>query len=423
VQLPLLKKVTTRLKRGRANTIPLPGGEEDLDSEDIAPPSPSSSVFASLPIHLRVPWHSKKKTEEEAKERLQEVQEASLKQVDELQNQLEDEQTKSQIFRERVKDQEEELAEKNHLLRELQQTLSEKEAHCGRLEEINRNLERQVAELQAEKERALQVSPWWEVEREEVTLNKMEILGTGAWGYVVEGAFRGQSVAVKCLHSLIQQPHFLQIVRREVEIMAQLRHPHLLLFIAVVLDNPSGPLIITERLDTTLRRSYELGQLQESNIVSVFRDVASALNYLHLQRPTIIHRDVSSANILLEKKSRELWRAKLSDFGSANLMRRCSTVGPGAIVYAAPEVRTESGIPQTPKVDVYSFGVLLAEVLLCQFPSVEEFPAMLDTVKVVWPRAYPLVCSCTRERPVDRPTTASVLGQLEQLNISDADVQ
>ena len=370
-------------------------------------------MFASL---LRVPWHSKRKAEEEAKE-----QEASLKQVDVLQKQLEEEQMKCQVLREKVKDQEEELAEKNRLLRELHQRLSEKEADCGRLQESNRNLERRVVELQVEKERALQVSPPWEVERDEVTLNKTEILGTGSWGYVVEGTFRGQRVAVKCLHSLIQQPHFLQIVRREVEIMAQLRHPHLLLFIAVVLDNPSGPLIITERLNTTLRRSYELGQLQQSNIVSIFSEVASALNYLHLQRSTIIHRDVSSANILLQRKPEDLWRAKLSDFGSANLMRLCSTVGPGTIVYAAPEVRTEiSWLPQTPKVDVYSFGVMLAEVLLCQFPSVEELPAMLDTVSVVWPNAYPLVRSCTRESPVDRPTMASVLEQLKQINIADS---
>ena len=387
---------------------------EDVD--DSVSPSATSSVFASLPIHLRVPWHSKKRAEEEGNDLA-----ASLKQVGELQKHLEEEQTKSRVLRERVENLEEEAAEKNRLLRQLQQQLSEKEAHCVRLEETNRNLERQVVELQLEQQRMLQASQWWEVDKEEVTLNKTEILGTGAWGYVVEGVFRGQRVAVKCLHSLIRQPHFLQIVRREVEIMAQLRHPHLLLFVAVVVDNPSGPLIITELLDTTLRRSYETGQLQQSNIVSIFREVAAALNYLHLQRSTIIHRDVSSANVLLERKCEELWKAKLSDFGSANLMRQCSTVGPGAIVYAAPEVRTETGVPQTPKVDVYSFGVMLAEVLLCQFPSVEEFPAMMDTVKVVWPNAHPLVLSCTRESPEKRPTMASVLEQLQQLTIADTE--
>ena len=92
-------------------------------------------------------------------------------------------------------------------------------------------------------------------------------------------------------------------------IMSQLRHPHLLLFMAIVLGNPSGPLIITELLDATLRHSYESNQLQHSNVLSIFSEVVAALNYLHLQRSTIIHRDVSSANVLLEKVFEDCWRA------------------------------------------------------------------------------------------------------------------
>ena len=396
-------------------------GEADVEKEDVvdAPlPSPSSSVFSSLPVHLRAPWHSKKKTGEAAKDTA-----AHLKQVDELQKQLEDEEAKFRTLTDKFQDYEMELVEKARLLDQLQQQLVEKDARCDRLEESNIFLQRRVAELELEQQKAQQASSCWEVDRSEVQLHKTEILGTGAWGYVVEGTFRGQRVAVKCLHSLIQQPHFLQTVRREIDIMAQLRHPHLLLFVAAVLDNPSGPLIITELLDTTLRRSYESAQLQESNIVGIFREVATALNYLHLQRSTIIHRDVSSANVLLERKPEHLWRAKLSDFGSANLMRQCSTIGPGAIVYAAPEIRTKSSVPQTPKVDVYSFGVMLAEVLLCQFPSVEEFPAMLDNVRAVWPSAHPLVCSCTGESPEHRPTMVSVLGQLQHLTFTSTEVQ
>ena len=137
--------------------------------------------------------------------------------------------------------------------------------------------------------------------------------------------------------------------------MSQLRHPHLLLFMAIVLGNPSGPLIITELLDTTLRHSYESDQLQHSNVLSIFSEVVAALNYLHLQCSTIIHRDVSSANVVLEKV---LESPKLSNFGSAN---QCSTIGLGAILYVAPGVRRESGVLQTPKVDVYYFSVMFAE--------------------------------------------------------------
>ena len=97
-------------------------------------------------------------------------------------------------------------------------------------------------------------------------------------------------------------------------------------------------LIITELLDTDLRNAYQNGKLASDHVrLSVLRDVAAALNYLHLQREPIIHRDVNSANVLLQELPDRYWRGKLSDFGSANLARFATTPGPGAIVYCAPE--------------------------------------------------------------------------------------
>lgn len=375
------------------------------------------SVLSSLPARLRGPWYSKKKAKQDGNDG-----EDHLVQVDELQKQLIIEKETSQMLRKKINVCEKEMTEKTislqaleNRLSELQRNLREKVAECKRIEDTNQRLRQQVAGLQLVQKNSHQLSSCWEVRRQEVELDNTKMLGTGAWGYVVEGRFRGQKVAVKCLHSLIQQPHFLQTIRREIDIMAQLRHPHLLLFIAVVLESATGPMIITELLDTSLRHAYEQNQLSLPTTVGVFREVASALNYLHLQGSGIIHRDVSSANVLLERKSAKNWKAKLSDFGSANLIRQSSTVGPGAMVYAAPEVRTTSDQPQTPKLDVYSFGVLMTEVLLCQFPSIEEFQAMLERVKVKWPTMYPVVYSCTRERPVDRPTMALLLYELTLL--------
>ena len=367
-----------------------------------------------FPIHLRVPWYSKK-----AEQDLVQV-----KQVEELQQKLEIEKTRSQLFQEKINTYEREIAERTlslksleNQLAELQRNLWDKVAFCETVEESNQTLRQQVAELQSEQKEMHQVVSYWEVSGQEVELDKTKILGTGAWGYVVEGRFRGQRVAVKCLHSLIRQPQFFQMIRREINIMAQLRHPHLLLFIAVVLDSTTGPLIVTELLDTSLRRAYEQNLLQPSSTLSIFREVAAALNYLHLQGSGIIHRDVSSANVLLEWKSDQEWKAKLSDFGSANLIRQSSTVGPGAMVYAAPEVRTVNDILQTPKLDVFSFGVLMTEVLLCQFPSIEEFQTMLGKLKTTWPTVYPVSYSCTRERPAERPTMAQLLEQLNELTL------
>ena len=193
---------------------------------------------------------------------------------------------------------------------------------------------------------------FWEVPRGDVTLNMQRILGTGGWGFVVEGTFRGQTVAVKCLHDLIRGPMSTAVIRREIGIMAQLRHPNLVLLIATVIDE-EDPLIITELLDLPLRRAYETNQLdpRERSKLSIFRDVASALNYLHLHHHgPIIHRDVSSANVLLESRPKGQCKAKLSDFGSAKLAREATTVGPGAALYSAPEVCKDTGIRQSPKV-------------------------------------------------------------------------
>ena len=92
------------------------------------------------------------------------------------------------------------------------------------------------------------------------------------------GEFRGQKVAVKQMHELIVSPEFLQLLNREIGIMAQLRHPNLLQFIGAVLDHPSGnPLIITEIMDISLRGAYEKKQLSPvpvSICLSIMRDVA-----------------------------------------------------------------------------------------------------------------------------------------------------
>ena len=206
----------------------------------------------------------------------------------------------------------------------------------------------------------------WELPREQVHISQT-ILGTGGWGYVARGTFQEQAVAVKCLHRGILSPQNEGRLRREISIMSQVRHPNLLLLIGAVLTaEGTGPLIVTELLDRSLRSAYEEGLLEERSKVPVLRDVSSALTYLHSHRTPIIHRDVSSANVLLETTRLESqWKGKLSDFGSANLSHLASTPAEGAAVYAAPEVSTEDRSRQTPKIDVYSFGVLMCEVCLC----------------------------------------------------------
>ena len=321
------------------------------------------------------------------------------------------------------------ITEKDQFIQNLQsekqrlgQQITEKDQFIQSLQSEKEGFRQQVATLrqqrnapQVQSDQSYQ-SKFWEVPREEVSLNMQKILGSGAWGFVVEGTFRGQIVAVKCLHDMIQEPEFVEVIRMEISIMAQIRHPNLVMLIAAVIDTENDPLVVTELLDMSLRKAYERNLLEGSSKLNIFRDIASALNYLHLHHHgEIIHRDVSSANVLLEAKPNNQWKAKLSDFGSAKLAMEAKTTGPGAAVYAAPEVRREMGIHQTAKVDVYSYGILLREVTMGQFPMEKRLPSMIQAVQDRWVLMHGLIIACMQEHPDNRPTMSHVLTELNKL--------
>ena len=99
---------------------------------------------------------------------------------------------------------------------------------------------------------------------------------------------------MKQLHSIISSSdYYRDLLRREISLMAKVRHPNLLLFMAAVLDSPSNtPIIITELMDTNLRQAYHNRQLTNNGVrLSILRDVSSALNYLHLQ-PNLIFTEM-----------------------------------------------------------------------------------------------------------------------------------
>ena len=256
--------------------------------------------------------------------------------------------------------------------------------------------------------------------REVQILSEMD---RGAWGTVAQGKFQGQIVAVKWPHPAILNEHTVERLRREVRILAHVRHPNLLRFIAAVFDDQvpyQPPLIITGLLDTNLRKAYENGRLLNSNKVPIFRDVAYALHYLHDYQQPIIHRDVSAPNVLMKELPNGMWKAKVSDFGSANLASLAQTMGEGAIIYAAPETNPLANPgtlppPQSTKIDVYSYGVLLCEVVTTQFPDPAQYQGMLLQIRSQWLFMYELIVRCTKRNPDERPTMAQVLDKLNEL--------
>ena len=224
-------------------------------------------------------------------------------------------------------------------IRESEQRLVDSERRLGELQSAVSEAQEALAEYQRQEPRD------WIIGRDEVIISEI-VLGTGAWGKVYQGKFRGCQVAVKQIHDLILSPHNRRLFEREMSMASRCRHPNLLQFMGATNDDGNA-LFVTELLDTDLRKVLSQRSLDHEELVCLALDVAMALNYLHLKKPfPIIHRDISSCNVLLWTRD-DRWRAKLSDYGAANFMRQHMTSNSGAIIYAAPEALTSK---QSPKV-------------------------------------------------------------------------
>ena len=180
----------------------------------------------------------------------------------------------------------------------------------------------------------------WVLCRDDVQLSD-ESLGAGALGRVVKGRYCGCVVAINQLHQLTLTQREHRLFEREMDIASRCRHPCLLQFIGATQDE--RPLFVTEIMEKSLRkllgeRQKQNQNLTETEIIFISLDVAQALNYLHQRKPEpIVHRDVSSANVLLWKQNNQ-WRGKLGDYGTAKFLQETMTVAPGAMIYAAPEI-------------------------------------------------------------------------------------
>ena len=226
--------------------------------------------------------------------------------------------------------------------------------------------------------------------------------------------FRGLRVAAKFLHDVILSNYNRRLFVREMTMAAKLRHPHLLLFIGATREGQA--VILTELMPTSLRKELEKEvELPRVHITSISQDVGRALCYLHQWQPhPIIHRDISSANVLLEPLPNGCWRAKVSDYGSANFTNLVSTtIGPGNPTYAAPEAMFPH--QHSPKMDVYSYGILLVEMCLGELPESQPERRQEQIQRIQWVSMVSLIRRCTSERPAHRSTMSNVMDLLARI--------
>ena len=287
--------------------------------------------------------------EENLQRQLRELQQNSQRQQQRegnLQRQLRETQQREENSQRQLRERQQREGNLERQLREsqqreenLQRQLREKDQEVNELE-LSLSLAQQTISGQRRQETCD-----WVISRNEIQMTE-NCLGRGGWGSVNEGTYCGCTVAVKQIHDLILSRHNRLLFEREMNIASACRHPCLLQFIGATNDEGS-PLFVTELMEKSLRALFEERPLSKTEIRVISLDVARALNYLHQKKPSpIIHRDVSSANVLLWRQG-DQWRGKVSDYGTANFMQQTMTVVPGAMIYSAPEALSSN---QTPKV-------------------------------------------------------------------------
>ena len=191
-------------------------------------------------------------------------------------------------------------------------------------------------------------------------------LGMGSYGAVYKAKCDQLVCAAKVLHQILAGHRILERFQLEIRFLSNLRHPNVIQYLGSCAHREFGPVLFMELMDESLtsfleRRAIPLPLHMQ---VDIGHDVAQALSYLH--RHEVLHRDLSSNNVLLIGSR----RAKVTDFGMARFLDTNPnlTQVPGTPVYMSPEALAEPPT-YTAKLDIFSCGVLLVQILTSRFPD------------------------------------------------------
>lgn len=288
----------------------------------------------------------------------------------------------------------------------------------------------------------------------QVTILKEEKLGRGAYGSVCKARCDTLMCAAKVMHPILfdfDDPGVGTTIRRfqqECEILSGIKHPNVVQYLGTCTDTDNSlPVLLMELMDNSLTHFLE-GQTETLLLhtqVNFSLDIALALAYLHSNN--IQHRDLSSNNILLLGEE----RAKVTDFGMSRLekvnsrMTPATMCCPGTLHYMPPEALKENP-HYTDKLDVFSFGVLLIQIMTREFPKpTERFTAfqvpdpknkkrLIEVQALVkeaerrqnhigLARGNPLLetaLKCINDEHKERPSANQLCGELKATQTSDA---
>nr|GEV10680.1 dual specificity protein kinase splA-like [Tanacetum cinerariifolium] len=252
-----------------------------------------------------------------------------------------------------------------------------------------------------------------------------EQIGQGSCGTVYHALWYGSDVAIKVFSRQEYSDDVILSFRQEVSLMKRLRHPNILLFMGAV-TSPQRLCIVTEFLPRgSLFRLLQRNttKLDWRRRVHMAMDIARGMNYLHHCHPPIIHRDLKSSNLLVDKN----WNVKVGDFGLSRIKHETyltTKTGKGTPQWMAPEVLRNEQADE--KSDIYSFGVVLWELTTEKIPwdtlnSMQVIGAVgfmnqrLDIPQDVDPQWASLIESCWCSEPQSRPTFQEILDKLKEL--------
>ncbi|CAN1217259.1 Serine/threonine-protein kinase STY17 [Linum perenne] len=272
-----------------------------------------------------------------------------------------------------------------------------------------------------------------------IQIELQEKIGEGSTAEIYKGLWRGVEVAVKCIF-----PHFFHnnedngvtFFVQELETLSRQRHRFVLQLLGASLDPPNHAWVVTEFLGRNLKewlhgpgtrnkeRLIPLPPLPERLTRAV--EMAQAMQYLHEQKPNkVIHRDLKPSNIFLDDAN----HVRVADFGHARFLNDNEMALTGTYVYMAPEVI--SCQPYNEKCDVYSFAVILNEIITGDYPYVEtDFgpskiamqvadgslrPALPEDEDGQLVELIDLICVSWDQDPSLRPSFATITSALKEI--------